>query len=168
MIRPMPALVLVLVLAALASCSASATSTTRPTPAPRPRPSTTRPSPSPAAVERCAWYTPTIVHGSADGQQVIVAVTGPACRSRSLIAFVAEITDKPWAATSLVMGSCIAQLARGGSVVQVWQTGFAGPTDITAGNIADTLQGDGWRVELAPTGGPSPPPIRSTAGEIGA
>lgn len=148
---------------ALASCSASARSTSTPSPTARPTP-----RPRPAAVERCAWYTPTIVRGSADGQQVIVAATGPACRSRALIAFVADITDKPWATTSLVTGSCIAQLARGGSVVQVWQTGFAGPTDITAGNIADTLQGEGWQVQVPPGGGPTPPPIRSTAGEIGA
>jgi hypothetical protein len=149
----------VAVLAVLAAgCSASATSTTRPSPSPRPRP-------RPAAVARCAWYTPTIVRGAADGQQVIIAATGPACRSRSLIAFVAEITGKPWGSTSLVMGSCIAQLARGGSVVQVWQTGFAAPTDATAGNIADTLEGDGWRVQVPPPGGPTPPPISSAASE---
>lgn len=154
--------VLVLAVVALAACS-SARTTASPSPSP-PRPS---PRPRPAAVERCAWYTPTIVGGSADGQQVIVAATGPACGSRALIAFVADITGKPWATTTLVTGSCIAQLARGGSVVRVWQTGFAGPTDLTAGNIADTLQGDGWRVQVPPGGGPTPPPVSTSPGEPG-
>jgi hypothetical protein len=150
----MPALALVLVLAA---CS-SARTTAGPSPSPSPRP---------AAVARCAWYTPTIVRGAADGQQVIIAATGPACGDPPVIDWIADITGKPWGSTALVIGSCIAQLARGGSVVQVWQTGFAEQTDRTAGQIADTLEGDGWRVEVPPGGGPTPPPISSTAGEPG-
>jgi hypothetical protein len=146
------ALVVVLACCALAGCTGSTTITVTPTPLT----ATARPSPRPAPVARCAWYSPT----TGGGQQVIVRATGPACGDPPVIDWIASITRRTWITTGYEpAATCIAQLARAGAIVQVWQTGFAPRTDQVAGLIADTLEGDGWRVEVPP-GGPGPTPPR--------
>jgi hypothetical protein len=143
------ALVVVL---ALAGCTGSTTITVTPTPLT----ATARPSPRPAPPRRCAWYSPT----TDGGQQVIVRATGPACGDPPVIDWIASITRRTWITTGYEpAATCIAQLARAGAIVQVWQTGFAPRTDQVAGQIADTLERDGWLVEVPP-GGPGPTPPR--------
>lgn len=112
-------------------------------------PAPPRPAPSSAAAF-CAWYTPTIVNGEADGQQVIVTATGPACGSQALIQWVsAHSSGKPWATTKTAAGSTIiAQMAKAGTVIKIYQSGFAAQTEQTAGYLADAFQAAGWTVQV--------------------
>ena len=97
----------------------------------------------------CGWYTPTIVNGEADGQQVIVTATGPACRSLALIRWVSlKSSGKPWASTRVITGTIIAQMAKAGTVVRIYQDGWAKATDSTAGYLADDFEAAGWAVQL--------------------
>jgi hypothetical protein len=151
------ALTLVILFAALAGCTGTSSTTTAAAPA--------IPTVKVSPQRWCSWYTPTIVKGSADGQQVILTATGPGCRSRALIAWVADETGKPWASTSITGGQVIAQLARGGTTVRIIQTGFATATDQTAGYLADAFEAARWRVEAAPvTSGPTPGPLPTPIG----
>jgi hypothetical protein len=114
---------------------------------------------SPAAPEpSCGWYTP--MTGAAYGQAVTVTARGPACRTRALVRWIAVASDLPWASASAAPGTLIAQLARGGTTVQIWQDGFAGATDATAGGLADRFELAGWAVQrpaCPPSGcGPTP------------
>lgn len=108
-------------------------------------------------VLRCAWYSPTVVGGTPDGQQVVIAITGPGCSGQALIGWIAGQTGKPWATTTLVTGTPIAQLASGLTTVQVWQDGYAPQTEATAGGLADDFERAGWTVQDPPTTGPIPP-----------
>jgi hypothetical protein len=110
-------------------------------------PAPPRPAPSGAGVS-CSWYTPTLVNGNPDGQQVIVKVTGAGCHGSALISWIADKSGKPWATTHLVSGTVIAQIAKGGTIVRILQTGFALPTDKTAGYLADDFQAAGWAVQV--------------------
>ena len=127
----------ILAAAALAACSSAP-----------PRADPASPPPGPRAVS-CAWYTPTIVNGEADGQQVIVTATGPACRSQALIRWVSlKSSGKPWASTRLITGTIIAQMAKAGTVVRIYQSGWALATEKTAGYLADDFQAAGWAVQM--------------------
>jgi hypothetical protein len=127
MIAGLAAGVLVLAAAAgLAGCSAAP-------PAPHPVP----------AAATCDWYTPT----TEGGQQVVVAVTGPACRTHALIAWIADKSGKPWAATRLVVGTEFAWAASGGTVVRIYEAGSALATQSTGGFLTDDFAADGWTVE---------------------
>jgi len=145
------ALTIVILLAALAGCSTGTSSTTTAAAPTAVRPVRATPP------QWCSWYTPTMVKGSADGQQTILTATGPGCRSKALIAWVADKTGKPWASTSITGGQIIAQLARGGTTVRIIETGFAAATERTAGYLADDFEAAGWRVQVAPvSSGPTP------------
>jgi len=147
-------------LALLAGCAATAPAAPARSPAPRPA--------AAPAPPRCAWYSPTVIGNAPDGQQVIVSATGPACRSLALVRWIAARSGKPWAATTLVQGTDIAQLAKGGTVVRIWQTGFAPQTDATAGFLADDFQAAGWAVQVPEGGGPGPPAVNpSPVGSAG-
>jgi hypothetical protein len=98
-----------------------------------------------------------VIGNTPDGQQVIVSVTGPACRSLALIRWIALKSGKPWATTTVVQGTDIAQLAKAGTTVRIWQTGWAAQTQDTAGYLADAFQAAGWSVEPPTGGGPGPP-----------
>ncbi len=151
----------------VAACSAAGS-----TGAAHPAPSPTGATVSPAA--GCAWYTPTIVKGSADGQEVIVAATGPACRTSALVRWIAQQTGRPWASTRTLAGSLIAQMTKGSSVVLIYQAGGATATMTTAGYLADDLQLHGWTPEapgsanipgfIQPPGGTSAPPLVTHTG----
>jgi hypothetical protein len=102
---------------------------------------------APAPLE-CAWYTPTIVGQEADGQEVVITMTGPACGSLTLIRWVSLKTQgSPWARTTRIEGTIIAQVAKGGTVVKIYQSGFALATDETAGDLADAFLAAGWSIE---------------------
>jgi hypothetical protein len=118
--------------------------------------STVRAAPQPEP--RCGWYTPMI--GKAYGQVVTVAVAGPACRSQALIKWIALESGLPWASTSIAPGTLIAQVAKGGTTVRIWQEGFAGVTDRTAGYLADDFGAAGWRAQqpACPASGCGPTP----------
>jgi hypothetical protein len=151
------ALTIVTLLAALAGCTGTSSTTT----AAAPTIPTVKASPQPW----CSWYTPTMVKGSADGQQTILTATGPGCRSKALIAWVADKTGKPWASTSITGGQVIAQLGRGGTTVRIIETGFATETEKTAGYLADAFEVAGWRVEVAPvSSGPTPSQLPTPIG----
>ena len=109
----------------------------------------------------CAWYTPAIVSGPDAGQLVIVAATGPACRTQALIQWVAVQSDRPWAITRTTGGTEIAQLAKSGTVVKIYQSGFAAATDQVAGYLADDFEDAGWAVQVPPPGGATAGPIPS-------
>jgi hypothetical protein len=97
----------------------------------------------------CGWYTPTIVNGEADGQQVIVTATGPACRSQALIRWVSlKSSGKPWASTRTITGTIIAQMAKDGTVIRIYQSGWDKATETTAGYLADDFQAAGWTVQV--------------------
>ena len=131
---------------AVASCSAAPAASTTPSP----------PSPRPTRLPSCAWYTPT----TQTGQQVIVAVTGPACLTHALIAWIADKTGKPWASTTLRIGTStgteFAQALKGGTTVQIFEDGTALDTQATGGYLADDMSAAGWIVEP-----PTAPPPRS-------
>ena len=137
-------------LAMLAGCAATAPA------APARPPAPPRVTAAPAA-PRCAWYTPTVIGNTADGQQVIVSATGPGCHGQALIAWIAKASGKPWASTTVIQGTDIAQLAKAGTTVRIWQTGWAPQTQDTAGYLADAFQAAGWAVEPPTGGGPGPP-----------
>jgi hypothetical protein len=141
---------------AIGGCSA----TTTPTIPPAAVTQAVEPSPAPV----CAWYTPAIISGPGAGQLVIVAATGPGCKTQALIAWIAVHTGKPWAITRTTGGTAIAQLARSGTIVRIYQTGFAAATDQVAGYLADDLQAAGWTIQAPPpaTSGPTPPPITTS------
>jgi hypothetical protein len=107
----------------------------------------------------CDWYTPMI--GKAAGQVVTVAITGPGCKGTALIRWVSlESGGKPWASTSIALGTLIAQLEEGGTTVRIWQQGSALPTDQTAGELADAFEAAGWTPQYATCGLPDcGPPI---------
>jgi hypothetical protein len=151
------ALTLVILLAALAGCTGTSSTTTAAAP--------TIPTVKVSPQRWCSWYTPTMVKGSADGQQTILTATGPGCRTGALIAWVADKTGEPWASTSLTRGQVIAQLGRGGTTVRIIETGFATETETTAGYLADDFEAAGWRVEEPPvSSGPTPPPLPTPIG----
>lgn len=145
---------------AAAGCTSATTITVTPTPltatARTPRP--TRAAP----VERCGWYSPT----TPNGQQVIVRATGPACGDPPVIDWIVSITRRSWISSGYEpAATCVAQLARAGAIVQVWQTGFDPRTDRLAGLIADTLERAGWLVQVPPAGpGPTPPILPTPIG----
>jgi hypothetical protein len=115
---------------AVAGCSPAATTTTSPSPA----------ASAPARTASCAWFTPL----AQPGQVVNVTATGPACRDRSLIGWLAADTDRPWTSEGVIPGSfgtLLATLTRNGSTVRVW---FTGPPAALAGQLADALQAAGW------------------------
>jgi hypothetical protein len=122
---------------ALVACSA----------APAALPARLTPTLRPTPVPSCAWYTPT----TEGGQQVIVAVTGPACGSHALIAWIADKSGKPWASTVLRIGTDtgteFAVATRGGSTVRIFEEGTALATQATGGYLADDFQAAGWTVE---------------------
>ena len=140
---------LVALVALVAACSAAPAAS----PAPSPRPTSPRPA---ATLASCAWYTPT----TQTGQQVIVAVTGPACLTHALIAWIADKTGKPWASTTLRIGTHtgteFAQAIKGGTTVQIFEDGDALDTQATGGYLADDMSAAGWIVEP-----PTAPPPRS-------
>jgi hypothetical protein len=119
-----------------------------------------------SAAARCAWYTP--MTGKALGQIVTITAAGPACRSQALIGWIAGDSDRPWASTSIHPGTVIAQLAKGGTVVQIWQEGFARVTDQTAGALANAFQASGWTPQQPVCGaggcGPTPTPTTTRPG----
>jgi hypothetical protein len=141
--------VLVALVALVAACSSAPAAS----PAPSPSAST---STRPARLPSCAWYTPT----TQTGQQVIVAVTGPACLTHALIAWIADKSGKPWASTTLRIGTStgteFAQALKGGTTVQIFEDGTALATQATGGYLADDLSAAGWIVEP-----PTAPPPRS-------
>jgi hypothetical protein len=142
-----PAFLLLLALLAVSACAAAAT-TAAPSPRPAPRP--------PAVIAWCAWYSPVL---SAPGQLVTVTATGPACASPALVTWVARTSGRLWIGTATApAGTCIAQLARAGMVVQVWQDGAAPPTDQAAGYLADAFAAAGWAVQQPPAS----PPLRQS------
>jgi hypothetical protein len=146
------ALITVILLAALAGCTGSSTTAAAPTVV---RPVRAVPP------QWCAWYTPV----TEDGEQVIVASIGTTCGGSPLIGWVAERTGRTWLSTRYVTGTCIAQLKRGGVVVQIWQTGFAKAAEDTAGYLADAFERAGWQVQVAPSGpGPTPSPLKTPIG----
>jgi hypothetical protein len=124
---------------ALAACSSAPATTTRP---PSPSPPTARTAPALG----CAWYTPL----APPGQVVNVTATGPACRDRSVIGWLADDTDRPWTSESFIPGAFgqpVATLARNGSTVTVWATGP--PAARLAGQIAAALRAAGWTAQPA-------------------
>lgn len=115
-------------------------------------------APGPASLG-CAWYSPL----ATPGQVVNVTASGPACRDRSLIGWLADHTGRPWTTEGVIPGSfgtLLAQMTRNGSVVRVWFTGPAPtptatgtppertqtrpPAAALAGRIAAGLQAAGW------------------------
>jgi hypothetical protein len=134
-----------------AACSSTA--------APSTTPATITPPP-PSAQPTCAWYTPL----ATPGQVVNVTATGPACRDRSLIDWLASDTDRPWTSEGVIPGSFgtpLATLTRNGTTVVIWFTGpqpsatttgtppertqTASPAAVLAGQLAQALQAAGWR-----------------------
>jgi len=99
--------------------------------------------PLPVRAPMCDWFTPTTI----GGQQVILAVTGPGCESHALIAWIADKSGKPWAVTHVVAGTEFAQAVKGATVVRIYESGSALPTQATGGYLADALQAAGWSVE---------------------
>jgi hypothetical protein len=132
--------------AALAGCTGSRTVTVGGAVA-------VRPAPAPW----CAWYTP--MTGAAYGQLVTVTARGPACRSQALIRWIALRSGRPWASTSIHLGTAVAQLERAGTVVQIWQDGSALVTDDTAGYLADDFAAVGWTAQPVICAGGCGPPV---------
>ena len=114
--------------------------------------------PAPRPTPRCGWYTP--MTGPAYGQVITIVITGPACTTDTLIRWVAVASGRPWGSTSIAPGTLIAQLAKNGTVIAIWQQGSAGVTDRTAGYLADALERAGWapQVPACPASGCGPAP----------
>lgn len=146
-------------LATLAACTGTSSTTARATRTARP-PATSAPPTAKAAPARCAWYTVT----TDGGQQVIVTATRTPCGSPPLLGWIARKTGRTWITTRYVTGTCIAQLARAGVVVQIWVTGWARRTQEAAGYLADDMADAGWQTQQAPGGGPTPPPLPTPIG----
>lgn len=154
-------LALALAAAALAGCSSPAAPPTALF-----TPSATL-SPPPAAQPSCGWYTPMI--GQAYGQVVTVTAQGPACRSEALIRWIATASGKPWASTTIAPGTLIAQMAKGGTVIKIWQSGSALATDDTAGGLADSFARAGWTPQQPQCGQAGcGPPVTSPESPVGA
>jgi hypothetical protein len=104
-------------------------------------------SPRPLA---CAWYTPTT-----GGQQAIVAVTGPACGTPSLMTWVEGKTRLRWISTSYITGMLMSQFTRDGTTVRIYQTGWALATQKAAGYLGDDFEWAGWGDGAVPVPVPS-------------
>ena len=152
---PLPLILILISGAALVGCTGTVTRTTGAVVIAR------QPPPP-----RCAWYTP--MTGTAYGQVVTVAAEGPACRSQALIKWIALKSSLPWASTSLTPGTLIAQMARGGTVIKIYQQGSALPTDQTAGYLADAFADAGWTPQPPTCGQPEcGPPLTPPESTIG-
>jgi hypothetical protein len=138
------AVVLVLALAACSQGEAppaprasQAADPARPSLPPAPPPATPR-----RAAQRCAWYTP-----ATSGQVVIVGITGPGCHRDRAIEWIARVAGGPWVSTRLPADAHqIARLDHPGTstVIRVYQTGFAVPTEHVSGFLLHDLDLAGW------------------------
>lgn len=98
-----------------------------------------------------------------------MTATGPVCRDQTLVRWLVRQTGRTWIAESVIpgaFGTLLAQLARAGSVADIWFTGpyetpvaapvtpgatlAAPPPAKLAGQLADELQAAGWSPTLGP------------------